>query len=214
MNDINIRTFPVNPLGVNLYVISNFTNDAIVIDPGCASLQECETIFKYTKDEGLNVKHIICTHPHFDHIMGAKWICEHYNLPLSIHESVADCLPVYMKSAAMYGFAVGNAPTNINRIKEGNIIEFGANKLKVLYTPGHCEGSICLVYEEYKNVFTGDVLFRDSIGRTDLPGGDFDLLISNIKTKLLTLGNDYTVRPGHGGRSTVGYERENNPFIM
>jgi glyoxylase-like metal-dependent hydrolase (beta-lactamase superfamily II) len=114
---------------------------------------------------------------------------------------------------SVFGIKVENMITPVNFIEEGDILHYGNSSLEVLYTPGHADGSVCLVNHTDRYVIAGDVLFRDSIGRTDLPTGNFDILYKSITTKLFTLPDDYVVYPGHGPETTIGYEKQNNPFL-
>ncbi|MDR1974308.1 MAG: MBL fold metallo-hydrolase [Bacteroidales bacterium] len=212
---MQIKVFSFNPLGVNTYLLWDETGDGALIDVGCSSGQEFEALFSFIERENIQIRHLLVTHPHFDHIYGAKGSMLHFGLPLEMHEKAVSLIGDAVEAARMWGFDFDDfegVPSNKTFV-EGDIIEFGTSQLEVLYTPGHCEGSVCFVSHSDKTVFSGDVLFRESIGRTDFPTGDYDLLRDSIYNKLFTLEDCYTVRSGHGGRTTIGHERYNNPLL-
>jgi glyoxylase-like metal-dependent hydrolase (beta-lactamase superfamily II) len=178
-----------------------------------SSKEEQETLLAYITKENITVKYIINTHPHIDHILGNDFCVKQFNAPLVAQ---SDGLPIYKSApqhADSFGFPISEYPTPSILINDGDFIAFGNQKWKVLYTPGHCDGSICLFDENNKFVIVGDVLFAGSIGRTDLPTGNFKLLIQNIQEKLLTLSDDVLVIPGHAETTTIGTEREGNPYL-
>lgn len=210
-----IRTFVFNPIQTNTYVVqaSETQADGLIVDPACATEAECAQLETYVAEKGLSIKAVVLTHPHFDHLMGAAAVCRRYGLPLCVHEKAEPLLAHCTDPAYTYGMPVPALPENIKVLKTGDRVPFGDTALEVRYTPGHCEGSVVYVWPDQQTVFTGDVLFRDSIGRTDLPTGDWDVLRRSIFEQVFTLDDGYTVRPGHGGRTTVGYERTHNPFL-
>jgi glyoxylase-like metal-dependent hydrolase (beta-lactamase superfamily II) len=156
---------------------------------------------------------MVNTHFHIDHILGNTFVCNTYNIKPQCHSKSK----LLWETAAQYGLAFGlkidNMITPADFIEEGDTITFGNSLVHVLYTPGHADGSVCLVNHAERYIISGDVLFRDSIGRTDLPTGNFDVLYESITTKLFTLPDDYIVYPGHGPETTIGYEKRNNPFL-
>lgn len=212
-NIMNIKVFPFNPLEVNCYVCYDETNACVIIDPSCSNESEYARLCEFIKKQNLTPKHIILTHPHFDHLLGSARLCETFNLPLTLHKSGLSLFGMAVQQAEYLNVAIDRLPQNHTYVDEGDTITFGRSELKILYTPGHADGSICLVDYSGKTVFTGDVLFHSSIGRTDLMTGNFDVLKKNIYEKLFVLGDDFTVRPGHGGRTEIGFERFNNPFF-
>lgn len=210
---ITIEKFVFNPFQENTYVLYDETGECAIIDPGCFEKSEEEELAGFISDKKLKPVRLIYTHNHGDHMFGNNFVCETYGLKPEIHK---EGLPFFLgaqEQGKMYGFSV-DAPIEPERFIEDNeIVKFGNSELKALYTPGHVDGSLCFVNYPQKFVITGDVLFKDSIGRTDFPSGDFDLLMESIHTRLFTLPDDFTVYPGHGPETRIGYEKLNNPFI-
>lgn len=157
---------------------------------------------------------LINTHCHIDHILGNAFLAEEYNLSLEIHEGELPVLQTGMTIAGMYGIPYQTSPEPKAFLKAGDEVMLGGQALKILFTPGHSPASICLYNEKDKWVIGGDVLFYESIGRTDLPGGNFNALINSIRTQLFTLPDDVVVYPGHGQETRIGYERMFNPFLQ
>jgi hydroxyacylglutathione hydrolase len=211
---ITIQTFEFNDFQVNTYLLYDETSDCIIIDPGCIRPHEQIQITAFISQHKLHPVGLYNTHTHVDHIAGNKFIAETYNLGLLVHRAGLS----FLHSAKGYGVAFGldniESVDPSGFIDEGDIISFGNSSLSILYTPGHADGSVCFYSEKENFVIVGDVLFCDSIGRTDFPTGNFDLLMESIKTKLFTLPGETLVYPGHGPTTTIGYEKENNPFIM
>lgn len=208
-----IQTFEFNDFGVNTYVLSSTDNECIIIDPGCYTRDEKRILDNYISENNLTVVRLLITHCHIDHILGITHVEDTYGVGASIHSKGADMLRASVGYGSVFGFEVDKVIKATDFVIDGDIISLGENKLKVVYTPGHAEGSICFICQAEKFVITGDVLFFGSIGRTDLPTGNFEVLMKSIKTKLFTLDNTYKVLPGHGPETTIGYEKLNNPFI-
>ncbi len=208
-----IKCIPVNPIQMNLYVLYQKNGKGLIVDPGCCEKSEFENLFSFTEKEGIEIEHILLTHPHFDHLMGAARICSYYGRPLELHEKAAPLVEGAIRSIETFGLPSMECPKDLKILQDKECIRMGDVTLETRYTPGHCEGSVCYVWDERSMVFTGDVLFHGSIGRTDLPGGDLDLLRKSIFERLFVLDDGFTVRPGHGGRTSIGYERYNNPFL-
>ena len=200
----------VGLLEVNCYILGDEeTKEAVVIDPGGDENEILEAL----NHHGLQLKTIIDTHGHFDHVDANQPLKEATGASIAIHEADAAMLA---KPSAEAMFFTGNRlrlSTADILLKEGDILSFGNYRLKVLHTPGHTPGGISLVMEGNTLVYVGDLLFQGSIGRTDFPGGSFEDLINAVKTKIFTLGDNYTVYPGHGPVTTVGQERKYNPFF-
>jgi len=210
---LNIERFVFNTFMVNTYVIYDETGEAVVIDAACYDEKEKAALSDFIKKKGLKVVRNINTHCHIDHILGNGFIEEQYGIKPEYHK---DSVPFFRTAAeigASFGYQVAKIPEAARYLEEGELIRFGNTELSVLYTPGHAAGHVCLYDEAEKFVITGDVLFRDTIGRTDLPSGDFNLLMDSIKNKLFTLPGDVTAYPGHGPETTIGYEKVNNPFV-
>jgi glyoxylase-like metal-dependent hydrolase (beta-lactamase superfamily II) len=176
----------------------------VVIDPGD---EDDRILFEL---EGMKVKFIINTHGHFDHVAGNKRLKEATKAPVLIHFLDAPMLTTLSSDASMFGISVENSPPADQMLKDGDTISFGAVNLEVLHTPGHSPGGIALYADG--NLFVGDTLFAGSIGRSDLPGGNYNTLISSIKNKLYVFDDDVRVFPGHGPETTIGLEKKNNPF--
>jgi hydroxyacylglutathione hydrolase len=213
VNNLTIKTFHFNFIQVNTYILFDEMKEAVIIDPGNCDENENGILADYIEKENLKVKYIINTHPHIDHVLGNDFCKRLYNAPLLAHE---DGMPIYRNSfayGASFGFTQTEFPTPDTFLKEGDEILFGKQSLKVLYTPGHCNGSVSLLDNNNKLVFTGDTLFEGSVGRTDLPTGDLSLLMKSIREKLIVLDNNTLVFPGHGDSTTIGQEKNENPYL-
>lgn len=211
--EMTVKTFHFNPFQVNTYVLHDDTKEAIVIDPGNYFQREHEQLLEYIEKEGLSIQYVVNTHPHIDHVAGNTWCVKHFNTPIYIHEKA---MKIYQQThiyCAVVGMELEPCPEPAKLLQEGDILTFGNQKLKVFYTPGHADGSICLYDEANKLVFVGDVLFAGSVGRTDLPTGSAPVLMQSIREKLMTLPDETTVFCGHEITTTIGYERIHNPFI-
>lgn len=208
-----VKRFVFNSFGVNTYVISDTTGKCLVIDPACQSKQEESALETYITGNNLEPAGMVNTHFHIDHIIGNTFICNTFKLRPQCHMSSRMLWETAAQFGAAFGIKIENLIIPRDFVSEGDLISFGNSSVEVLYTPGHADGSICLVNHAERYVIAGDVLFRDSIGRTDLPTGNFDVLYESITSKLFTLPDDYTVYPGHGPETTIGYEKMNNPFL-
>ncbi len=203
-----IKTIPVGPIMANCYILGcQETKKAIVIDPG----DEPDRILMALAQSKFTVAYILNTHGHFDHVGGNKKMKEVTGAVLAIHEEDEPMLSQLSASAASFGLSAENSPAADQYLREGDTISAGNISLKVIHTPGHTRGGVCLYAPGY--LFSGDTLFAGSIGRTDLPGGDYDTLISSIKTKLLPLPKNTIVYPGHGPESSIETESRINPFL-
>lgn len=212
-NDSKIysKTFVFSPFQENTYVLYNTSGEAIVIDPGMQNREEEEEISRFINDNNLHLKRIILTHAHIDHVFGLNYLAEKYQLKVGMHPESIDVLRSVPDYAGVYGFEFSLGDYDVEVIEEGEKIELG---LDVLYVPGHVPGHLVFYKKDQSEMWVGDVLFSGSIGRTDLPGGDHDLLISGIKTKLLPLDGNIVVHSGHGPDTTIGFEKLNNPFLQ
>lgn len=210
---LRIKSFEFSPVQENTYILYNEFNDCMIIDPGCYSDAEKDEINAFIQEQKIKPVMLINTHCHLDHVFGNKMIAELYGLTLQIHEKEKALLDFAPASGLMYSLPFDNYKGELIYFNEGDIITMGDDQLKVLLTPGHSPGSLSFYCEKDKFVISGDALFKNSIGRTDLPGGDHELLIKSIKANLLTLPGDTAVYSGHGPVTTVGQERSNNPFL-
>ncbi len=209
-----VSRFVFNSFGVNTYILTDSSGKCLIIDPACQSGQEESSLSDFISANHLQPVGMLNTHFHIDHIVGNTFICNLYNLRPQCHKNSKMFWETAVEFGSVFGIKVENLITPVDFIEEGDTISFGASEIQVLYTPGHADGSVCLVNHAERYVIAGDVLFRDSIGRTDLPTGNFDLLYRSITTKLFTLPDDYIVYPGHGPETSIGYEKLNNPFLV
>ncbi|KAA6438679.1 MBL fold metallo-hydrolase [Dyadobacter flavalbus] len=210
---IHIENFVFNPFAENTYLLHDDTGEAVIIDPGCYDKQELAEITDYIEANGLKPVQIINTHAHIDHVLGIAALKRKYRIPFSLHALDEPLLKAVKSYASNYGFSSFDEPEIDTYLAEGDTVHFGNSSLKVIFVPGHAPGHIAFVNEDQRFVMGGDVLFHMSIGRTDLPGGDHNQLLSSIRSKLFTLPDDYTVYPGHMQLTTIGFEKKNNPFF-
>lgn len=210
---MQIERFAFNDFQVNTYLLYDESRECVIIDPGCYYPSEKDQLVDFIENNKLKPVRQIYTHCHVDHLLGINFIFEKYGVKPEIHKDGAFLLPQTEQFASMYGFEMEEPVKPDQYIAAGDEIKFGKTLLSVIDTPGHVNGSVCFIHHESKSIITGDVLFRDSIGRTDLPTGDFNLLKQSIHDKLFILSDDYTAYPGHGPETTIGYEKENNPFV-
>ena len=209
---MTIKQFVFNALSENTYIVFDETRECIIIDPGCYEGYEKNELKRFIEENALKVKLLINTHCHIDHILGNSFIKNEYGVKLVVHKKELDNLKATKFVAPIYGFPAYEHCDPDTYIKEGEKIKFGDSTLDVLYLPGHAAGHIAFVNEKENVCIAGDVLFKDSIGRTDLPGGDHNTLIDSIKTQLFQFPDDMTVYCGHGPNTSIGYEKQYNPF--
>lgn len=210
---LQLQAFVFNIVGENTYVLYNEKGNAWIIDPGNMNESENQAIHQFILDKKLNVEKIVLTHAHFDHVMGLQWAFGMFKVPVYMHQEDQEILDMLPMSAGRFGVLVEPVKVEIQYIKEGDEMNLGDSKFKIYHVPGHSPGSVVFHNEEQKFMISGDVLFQGSIGRTDLPKGDYDLLISGIKNKLLILDENTQVFSGHGNPTTIGFEKGNNPFL-
>ena len=212
---MEIHQITFNTFQENTFILWDNTTDCIIIDPGCYERNEELELVDFINKNNLNPVKLINTHCHIDHILGNKFVSEKWDLELYMNKIDLPLLEGAGDIAKMYGFKnYKGSPYPKHYLEEGDILEFGESKLGILFTPGHAPGHICLFNKEEGFIVSGDVLFNGSIGRTDLPGGDFDTLIESIKTKLMTLQDETIVYCGHGPSTSIGRERLSNPFLQ
>ena len=209
---MKIKKFTFNSFQENTYVINSDT-ECMIIDPGCQYKEEEIILTEYIEKNNLKPVHLINTHCHLDHIFGNKFVSEKYKLIPKMHKNDLPLLNGANKIAEMYNVKLNPPPLKVDLLNENDIIHLGDTSWKVIFTPGHAPGHICLFNEKNKKIKSGDVLFFMSIGRTDLPLSNPDDLIKSIKNKLFTLNDDVEVFCGHGENTTIGHEKENNPFL-
>ena len=213
---LKVAKFGFYMFGINTYVVYDpEEKEAAIIDPGMSRKEEFEAIEKFIDREGLKVTHLINTHLHIDHAIADNWVKEKYGVPVEAHEGDAQLGRYLTLQAQGFGVPGVEAAVEIERpLAEGDVVRIGRGELRVLHVPGHSPGSICLYDKADDFVIVGDTLFQGSIGRTDLMGGNHRQLIDAIKNKLLTLPRDTMVLSGHGDKTTIGHEWDNNPYLV
>ena len=211
---LKIKSFTFNPYQENTYLIFDDSKEAVVIDPGNYEAYENESISKFIDENKLQLKKIILTHCHLDHCLGNKYLNEKYGAELLIPFDERDLYKNVENIATLFGFANYSHLDENEYLKEKDKIEFGDIKLDVLFLPGHSPGHLAFYFKNDNVCFSGDVLFYNSIGRTDLPGGDYDTLINSIKNKLFLLNPDTIIYSGHGPKTILKNEMKNNPFLI
>lgn len=211
---IKVAYFTFNPLAENTYVLSNEKSNALIIDPGCYFTDEENTLKNYLAENGLSPVQLLNTHCHADHVFGNNWVYKNYGLELFFHENEKPVLEFAPVFANMYNLSFTNYNGPLRSLKEGDKIFLGEDMLEVLLTPGHSPASICFYCKAQNFVISGDVLFRESIGRFDLPGGNEEQLYKSVREKLYILPDETIVYPGHGEPTTIGHEKKYNPFVQ
>ena len=210
---LTIKSFEFSPIQENTYILYNEFNDCIIIDPGCYFDAEKEKMVAYMTTNRLIPRMLINTHCHLDHVFGNKFISEKYSLTLQLHEKEKAVLAFAPTSGLMYDMPFDNYKGEFILLNEGDTISLGEDTLKILLIPGHSPGSLAFYCAEDKFVISGDALFKNSVGRSDLPGGNHEQLIKSIKENLLALPEDTIVYSGHGPVTTIGDERRINPYL-
>jgi glyoxylase-like metal-dependent hydrolase (beta-lactamase superfamily II) len=211
---LSIKSFEFSPIQENTYVLYNEFNDCLFIDPGCYFDEERNELALFVEKNALKPKMLLNTHCHLDHVFGNKFISEKYDLTLQLHEGEVPVLQFAPTSGLMYNLPFDNYTGSFEFLQEGDVLKLGTDELLVLFTPGHSPASISFYCAAQGFLISGDVLFRLSIGRTDLPGGNYEKLITSIKEKLLVLPDETVVYSGHGAPTTIGYEKRNNPYLI
>lgn len=210
---IERKTFYFNDLRVCCYVLWDNTGEAVIVDPGCYSDREKERLRDFVSKKGLTPVKLLNTHGHFDHIMGNKFVADTWKIKSYIHPKDKGQLERAQEYCAMFGYEIDRPPYDTEDLDENVPLRFGDSELKVLYTPGHTMGGVSFYSKEDRIILTGDSLFAGSIGRTDLPGGDYDMLVSSLSGKILKVDPDTAVLPGHGAETTIAHELATNPFL-
>ena len=209
---IHIRAFTVNPFEENSYVLHDETGEAVIIDPGCYEQSEQSEIKNFISLKNLQVRYILNTHCHIDHVLGNDFVKQQYKVPLLIHPLELPVLKAVKVYAGNYGFPLYHEVLPDGELTEGVALQFGKSSLNVLFVPGHSPGHVAFYQPDQKFIIGGDVLFNRSIGRTDLPGGNHQTLIASIHQQFFILPDDVVVHPGHGPETTLGEEKAYNPF--
>ena len=211
---LEVKRFVFSPVEENTYVLYNEARDCFIIDPGCYFGNERKELKDFIDEFSLRPKYLLNTHCHLDHVFGEKFVADTWKLIPHLHKNEKEMLELSPIAVLRWNLPFDCYKGQLDYVTEGDKIRLGEDELKVIYVPGHSPGHICFYCEAQQFIIGGDVLFRQSIGRTDLPGGDFDTLINNIRQKLFVLPNEVIVYPGHGPETTIGFEKENNPFLQ
>jgi glyoxylase-like metal-dependent hydrolase (beta-lactamase superfamily II) len=211
---LTVSKFVFNPFQVNTYIVwDSVSKEAVIVDPGCSNHSEENELSHLVVEHDIKPKYMILTHSHIDHLLGCKFVKESFPVEFYVPEKDIPLFKNADKQAAAFGLTFNRPPMPNKYLSENLEIDFGNHKIQFLFTPGHSPGEYCLYFAKDKICITGDVLFKGSIGRTDLWGGNFEVLMKSIKDKILTLPNDTLLYPGHGDSTTVRDERETNPFL-
>lgn len=210
---LTVQRFTFNPVQENTYVLYNEKGQCCIIDPGCYFASEEQALKEFVTTNGLTPVLLLNTHCHLDHIFGNRFVAKTYGLALHLHPQEVPVLEYGPQAGQAWGLPFDNYDGERVLIDEGQAVRIGDDELQVIFTPGHSPGSVSFYSKDAKFVISGDVLFEGSVGRTDLPGGDFRILEESIKTKMYTLPEDVIVYPGHGASTTIGDERKGNPFV-
>ncbi|MBA3647472.1 MAG: MBL fold metallo-hydrolase [Chitinophagales bacterium] len=206
--------FVFNDFLENTYILSDESGECIIIDPGCYYENEREDLKKFIVGKNLHPVLLLLTHAHIDHILGVKWVKETFNIPLMMNKDELFLFNNAGTIAKMYGLHADPPPAPDKFLQEGDQIKFGNSFLQAIFTPGHSPASMSFLAEKENFIISGDVLFQSSIGRTDLPGGDYETLMQSIFNKLLVLPEETVVYSGHGPATNIGEEKRTNPFIL
>ncbi len=208
-----IKVFTFNAFSENTYILYDETKEAVIIDPGCYDATEQKKLTDFIAQNRLKIVRLLNTHCHLDHVTGNPLVIEKYGVGLEIHKHDLSVLKNAVAAGLRWGFPIPEQPEPSRFIDDNEEINFGNTKLNVILAPGHSPGSICFYNVEEKYLIGGDVLFYGSIGRTDLPSGNHEQLLTSITTRLMVLPDDIKVYSGHGPATTIGRERASNPFI-
>ena len=211
---MKVHTFTFSDWQENTYILYDDTNQCIIIDPGCNNDRERNQLTQFVEGNNLVPVKLVNTHCHIDHVLGNKFVSEKYGLELTSHKGEQVVLDNMVQVAAMYGVSYEAGPNISQFLDQGDLLTFGNSALTVLYTPGHSPASISFYHKPSQQLIAGDVLFQGSIGRTDLPGGSMETLLSSIRTKFFPLPDEVIVYSGHGPTTTIGREKRSNPFLV
>jgi len=211
---LEVKSFTFSPFAENTYVVfDSESREAAVIDPGCYTPEEEARLAGFIDGKKLNLKYLLNTHCHIDHIFGNRFVKDKYDTLFLAPEKDIFLLNLMEEHAAGMGVELKPSPKPDNTIEQAGELNLGKYNLEFLFTPGHTPGEYCIYFSEAKICFSGDVLFRQSIGRTDLWGGDYDTLINSIEKQLYTLPGEVIIYPGHESSTTIDFEKRNNPFV-
>ena len=212
---MKIKRFVFNPFQENTFVLYDESKECVIIDPGCYEKEEEVELGDFISENGLKPVALLNTHCHIDHILGNQFVTDKWGVELQMHKKDLPLLENAGGVSKMYGFEnYSDSPYPKHFLEDGNIFSFGESELEVLFTPGHAPGHICFYSKKNNLIISGDVIFQMSIGRTDLPFGDYDTLIKSITEKIFSLPGETQIYCGHGATTVLSYEREHNPFLQ
>lgn len=210
---MHIKSFVFNPFYENTYLVWDETKEALIIDPGCYEKFERDELEEAVRTADLHIKAVVNTHCHIDHVLGNHFMKTAFNCPLWIPKNEVENYGAVTAYAPQWGIQQYSPAEPDVLLENSGTITFGDTSLEIIYAPGHSPGHLVFHHVQEKKLIGGDVLFKGSIGRTDLPGGNHNELISNIQTKLYLLPDETEVFPGHGPTTTIGEEKQSNPFV-
>lgn len=210
---LHIKSFTFNPFQENTYLAYDDSGEGVLIDPGCFENREKAELKDFIESKGIRLTQLLNTHCHIDHVLGNAWAKRNFGIPLLIHRNEISVLKSVEIYASNYGFSGYESSEPDAFLAEGESIMVGKEELKILFVPGHAPGHVVFYHESSKRCIAGDTLFRGSIGRTDLPGGNHDLLLKKIKSKLFTLPDETVIFSGHGPETSISFEKIHNPFV-
>ncbi len=211
---MQIKVFTFNPYQENTYLLYDETGSAVLIDPGMLQGFEQNQVVQFIQENNLRLDRLLLTHAHIDHVLGNKFVFDQWGLKPELHQGELPILHAIPSYAPQMGIPYELSPEPEVFLEEGDMISFGNNQLQVIFAPGHSPAHICFYHAVSEVLISGDVLFYQSIGRTDLPGGNHQTLINSIKEKLFVLPENCTVYPGHGPATKIGFEKLHNPFLQ
>jgi glyoxylase-like metal-dependent hydrolase (beta-lactamase superfamily II) len=211
---LNLKAFVFNPFQENTYLLSDETGACAILDPGCFTSSEEQILKTYVQQQGLQVKLLLNTHGHIDHMLGNAFVKQTYEVPFETGHGVVEELEAALDFGKIVGIKPMPSPEPDRLLSAGDTVQFGEIELEVLFTPGHSAGHISFFHRDSQSLFSGDVLFRGGIGRYDLPGGSYDVLMQTIAEQLLPLGDEVKVYSGHGSPTQIGQERRSNGYLQ
>lgn len=212
---MEVKQFILNPFSMNCYVYyDNKSKEGVIIDPAADSPQEKDSVLNFIKDNGIRILYILNTHGHIDHILGNKFAKDSFNVPVLMNKKDEFLISASKEQSRFFGLDFPEPPPIDIYIEDNSILSVNGATLKFINTPGHSPGSVCIIDHENKNVFCGDLIFKNSVGRTDIQGGDFVTLLDSVKNKLFAAcKDDYTLYPGHLEKTIIKDEKQFNPFL-
>jgi len=210
---LHIKSFTFNPFQENTYLAYDESGEGVLVDPGCFENHEQAELQDYIETNGIRLTQLLNTHCHIDHVLGNAWAKRIFGIPLLIHRNETSVLKSVSTYASNYGFPGYESTEPDGFLVEGEFVMAGKEELKILYVPGHAPGHVAFFHDPSKRCIAGDTLFRGSIGRTDLPGGNHELLLKKIKSELFTLPEETIIYSGHGPETSISFEKIHNPFV-